>query len=332
MSASSASQTNSSASIVVNVPQGMYTRIIAPAGATIGEIVPDLPGGSEPVSSAVPEKKPDTRKQIRLTPESSVIPEIKEATVIHLEGGMLFKQALPKFDYPVELHAHSGCFLPDLIVGWNTSVTLDSGAMGNLILMAGGSAYVANGGKAQFVENGGYARCARDKDVTYFDQAENGPREFWIQSGQSMTLHDGASARIRIESGGYAYLTGANYGYGAGDMPAPVNGATDVDGTIKVLNGCVTEMRLMSGGQLIASGCCIEGLHVSSGGTATVTKGSIDCTVSSGGTLICKGVEIDSIRAYKGADVRLIHCVKPFHRASADMEEFFSVIGEPYHG
>lgn len=307
--------------------------MLAPAGATIGEIVPDLPGGSEPVSSAVPEKKPDTRKQIRLTPENSSIPEINEPTVLHLEGGMIFTQELPRFKYPVELHAHSGCFLPDLLVGSNTSVTLDAGAMGNLILMQGGSAYCANGGKAQYVENGGYARCARDRDVVYFNQdTNNGPAEYWIQSGQSMTLHNGASARIRIESGGYAYLTGANYGYGTGDMPVPVNGACDVDGTIKVLDGCVTEMRIMSGGQLIASGCCIEGIRICSGGTATVTKGSIDATVEAGGTLICKGTELDSIRAYKGADVKLIHCVKPFHRASADMEEFFSVIGEPYHG
>jgi hypothetical protein len=91
-------------------------------------------------------------------------------------------------------------------------------------------------------------------------------------------------------------------------------------------------MRIMSGGQLIASGCCIEGIRICSGGTATVTKGSIDATVEAGGTLICKGTELDNIRAYKGADVKLIHCVKPFHRASKDMDEYFSVEGEPYRG
>lgn len=328
------SASSSSTNVVINVPQGLYTKIVTPAGATIGDLVPDLPGGSDPVSSAVLEPKKDTRKQVRITPENPDVPtSITEDTVLHLEGGMLFTSSIPLTDANVELHAHAGTFIPHITVGPHVSVTLDSGAMGVLELIPGGSAYVASGGKASYIEHGGYARCARDKDVTYLDDSSNNtPVEIEITSGNSMTLHEGATARIRIHNGGYAYLMNANYGYGTGDMPLPKPGVTDIAGTLKVVNGCVTEARIQGGGSLIASKCCIEDLRIHSGGTAIVTKGSIACTVLSGGTAILKGCELDSVVAYPGAVVKLHGCIRVFHRKDEHSEEFFTVLGEVWHG
>lgn len=333
MSESNVSQTNVSSASTIKVPRGLSARMVVPAGATIGELVPNLPApvsSSAPVSSAAPKREKDTWKQIRLTPEEPKLPEtLTEDTVIHLEGGMLFTpQELPKYKAKVELHVHSGTFLPLFNVGAHTSVTLDSGAMGTLVLYPGGSAYVAAGGKAKYVESGGYARCARNHDVTYADDSNVHPVELTITSGNSMTLHNGASARIHIKRGGYAYLLGAHYGYGHGDQPAPSPHATDIAGTLKVVNGCVTEARIQNGGELVASKCDLEDIRVSSGGTMTVVRGAVSCVIESGGTAILKNAELNSVVAYQGAVVRIHNCVHVFHRKTDTTDEYFSVIGE----